>query len=233
MPSDSTVIRSGGCISDSDCGAGAVCTADGCMPSGGATGVDGTPQLPTGVDGTPDRTRTTGSGSVQLPNFLGSGVTSIKALIFKIVAFLIDIAKYFAALMLVWAGFLFVTAQGDPAKLTKAKQNFLWTVAGIAVILASDAIVTYIMEVLGVTGAGAGSALMTKIKATLTQVVGLLFVLVTVYFGWGIVEFVRASASGDSAKLEAGKKHMIWGIVGMAVMLGAWGIVKMVQVFFQ
>ena len=195
----------------------------------GATGGEGTPQLPTGGEGTPERA-TGGGGSASLPNFLGVG--SISELILKIINFLIILAIPFAVLMLVWAGFQFATAQGSEEKLTKAKKNLLWTVAGIAVILASQAIVSYITEILGGT-TGQANALVTKIKGVIQQVIGFLFLLVTVYFFWGITEFVRATGDGDTAKIETGKQHMIWGIVGMAVMLGAWAIVGMLQSFFK
>jgi len=69
-------------------------------------------------------------------------------------------------------------------------------------------------------------SLLYKIKSTLNTVIMLLFVLVTLYFIWGVVKYV--SAAGDEAKLKAGKQHMIWGIIGMAVMAGAWGIVNLV-----
>lgn len=172
-----------------------------------------------------------GPNSVSLPNFLGSGTNSISGLIVKIIDFLIPLATIFAVFMLIWAGFQFATAQGDPTKITKAKQNFIWTVVGIAVIMASQAIVTYITDIMG-GGSGQGSALLDKIEGTLNQIIGLLFVLVTVYFFWGVAEFVRFSASGETAKLEEGKKHMVWGIIGMAIMLGAWGIVQMIQLYF-
>ncbi|MDD2753169.1 MAG: hypothetical protein PHT44_00950 [Candidatus Portnoybacteria bacterium] len=63
-----------------------------------------------------------------------------------------------------------------------------------------------------------------QLKVILNGVIGLLFVLVTLYFVWGVVQYV--SAGGEDAKLKLGKEHMIWGIVGMAVMAGAWGLVN-------
>ncbi len=183
-------------------------------------------QLP-GVDNTNQGSAS--QGSVQLPNFLGPGVNSISDLILKIVNFLMALALPFAALMVVWAGFQFVTAQGSEEKLTKAKRNLVWTVLGVLVILAAKEIVGYITELLGGTGT---SSLMTKINNLLTQFYAVLFILVTVYFFWGVVQFVRSSASGGK-EMEEGKQHMIWGIVGMAVMLGAWGIVRILQSVIQ
>jgi len=175
---------------------------------------------------------TTGGGTpqtagpaTQMPNF--SGIQSVQDLFTKIVAFLMPLAMIFASLMIVWSGFLFVTAQGDPAKITKAKQNFIWTVTGVAVVLASGAIVDYVSGLLGGTSTGAGSTLMTKITNIIkNDIIPFLFVLVTLYFIWGVVTYVRAA--GDQTAIETGKKHMIWGIVGMTIMMSAWGIVRLI-----
>lgn len=68
-----------------------------------------------------------------------------------------------------------------------------------------------------------GTAL-DSIKTILNAVIGLLFILVTLYFIWGIIQYVMAN--GEEKKINEGKQHMIWGIIGMAVMAGAWGLAK-------
>jgi len=169
-----------------------------------------------------------GVGNVVMPNFMG--VKSVSDLILKVVKFLITLAIPFAVMMLIWAGFLFATAQGSEDKINKAKRNLIWTIVGIAVILASEAIVDYVTEILGGSGSGQASDLLEKIKDTLNEIIVLLFVLVTVYFAWGVIKYVRAG--GDEKALTEGKRHMIWGIIGMAIMAGAWGIVEMIQLYF-
>jgi hypothetical protein len=149
----------------------------------------------------------------------------------KIAKFLMPLAISFAVLMLIWSGFLFATAQGVEEKIIKARRNFLWTVAGVAVILASQAIIDYISEILGGKSTGQGAVLLDKVKGLLNQVIVLLFILVTIYFGWGILQYVRSA--GDEKAIAQGKKHMIWGIVGMTVMAGAWGIVRIILAFVQ
>ncbi|MBU2036601.1 hypothetical protein KJ866_00095 [Patescibacteria group bacterium] len=63
-----------------------------------------------------------------------------------------------------------------------------------------------------------------KVKIILNLVIGLMFILVTLYFIWGVIKYVMAA--GEEAKIKEGKQHMIWGIIGMAVIAGAWGLVK-------
>ncbi len=213
------------CINSGDPNA----TADSCQASctsssgtGGSTGGGGTGGS-TGGGGT-------GGGQYSLPNPLG--VTSISELIRKIANFLIVLAIPFAVFMVILAGFRFATAQGNEEKLTKAKQNFIWTIAGVAIILASEALILYIEDLLGAGGGGTVNAFINKIRQTLNSVVVILFILVTIYFCWGIIQYVVGSR-GDEEKLTQGKRHMIWGIVGMTVMASAWGIVQIISAFLR
>jgi len=73
-------------------------------------------------------------------------------------------------------------------------------------------------------------SLLTQIKGWLNSIIALLFILVTLYFIWGVIEYVKAG--GDDAAVKKGKTHMIYGIIGMAVMAAAWGIVGVLVTSF-
>jgi len=68
---------------------------------------------------------------------------------------------------------------------------------------------------------------LTTLTTVLNAVIGVLFVLVTLWFIWGVLQYVMAA--GEEAKIKTGKDHMIWGIIGMAVMAGAWGLVAIIN----
>jgi uncharacterized membrane protein YidH (DUF202 family) len=57
-----------------------------------------------------------------------------------------------------------------------------------------------------------------------------LAVLATVIFLWGIVEFV--AGADNEEKRNLGKKHIIWGILGLAIMLGVFGIMQILYNFW-
>ena len=59
-----------------------------------------------------------------------------------------------------------------------------------------------------------------------------LFALGTLLFIWGIVLYILGS-QGDEAKLEKGKKAILYGIIGMFIMASAWGIVRLMCDFFS
>src|SRR3989344_1667723 len=54
-----------------------------------------------------------------------------------------------AVIMLIYAGFLFVTAGGRPEVLSRAKNAFIWALVGITVSIAAFSAVKIITKVLG------------------------------------------------------------------------------------
>ncbi len=58
-------------------------------------------------------------------------------LIGALVSFLMKIAIPIAVIMIVVAGFYFITATGDPEKIKTAKKIILWTLIGLIVILSA------------------------------------------------------------------------------------------------
>ncbi len=51
-----------------------------------------------------------------------------------------------------------------------------------------------------------------------------LFALAVAYFLWGIFEFL--SNTDNEEKRTSGKKHMLWGIIGIAIMMAVWTILS-------
>lgn len=57
-------------------------------------------------------------------------------------------------------------------------------------------------------------------------IIGFLFALALVMFIWGIVQFI-ANAENEE-KLNEGKEHMLWGIMGMFIMVSVFGIMNLI-----
>ncbi len=74
-----------------------------------------------------------------LYNPLGTGY-SLPALLTAILEFVVRIGAVVVILMLVYVGFMFVTARGNETKLTAAKSGLLWTVVGALILLGAQAI---------------------------------------------------------------------------------------------
>lgn len=63
-------------------------------------------------------------------------------------------------------------------------------------------------------------------QAIVNPLIVLLIAVAVVYFLWGLLQFVAAAE--DGAKRAEGKKKIIWGLVGLFVMVSVFGILKIV-----
>jgi len=88
----------------------------------------------------------TQAAAIEITNPLN--YTTFDQLIKAIIIFLRNLALVVTALVIVLAGFYFVTAAGDPAKVTKAKQMILYALIGLAIVLAAEGIVALMGKVI-------------------------------------------------------------------------------------
>lgn len=61
--------------------------------------------------------------------------------------------------------------------------------------------------------------------------IGLLMVLATVVFIWGVIEFIN-SADNEKGRTQ-GKNHIIWGILGLFIMSATAGILWILVRFWR
>ncbi|HUO75606.1 MAG TPA: pilin [Candidatus Paceibacterota bacterium] len=80
-----------------------------------------------------------------IPNPLGT--TDITALFSKLSTALFQIAIPVAVVMYVWAGIMLLVSRGEPGRVTKAKQIFLYTTIGLVVIFAASGLVSLIQSI--------------------------------------------------------------------------------------
>ena len=118
-PSD---CDSGNCVGVGYAGESGTCQASGGLGGGGAGGLPGG-----GNTGTTLINPLSGSGN--LNSFL-EGIRN----------FVIRIGTVVVVLMIVFVGFKFVTARGEPGEITKARTMLLWTIVGALILLGAQAI---------------------------------------------------------------------------------------------
>lgn len=61
----------------------------------------------------------------------------------------------------------------------------------------------------------------------LTPIFSLLMSLAVLYFVWGLYQFLSSKAGGQ-LDIETGKNHMIWGLIGLLIMISAVAIINIV-----
>lgn len=156
-----------------------------------------------------------------------SGATGILRLIIPILFIL-------ATVVFLWGVIRYISAAGNEEALKKGKQFIVWGLSGLAVMLAAWGVVRAITQTFGLLAPAPAfetpypEAIREQIIKPLVQ---LFFILATVFFLWGVIEFV--AGSDNEEKRTKGKRHMLWGIIGMVIMLAAGGIINVIEEFFR
>ena len=82
---------------------------------------------------------------IKLDNPLKAG--SFQDLIDALIKIIFDLALAVAPIMIIVAGFYFVTAAGNPAQITTAKQIILWTLIGLLIVISARGIIVLFQQV--------------------------------------------------------------------------------------
>lgn len=226
MPANITVAQGGGYCDESpglpeeDCRArGLTWIATGSAGSGGTVCTDG--------------------------NTIGNLICKVHSILNSIVPVLLALGVVY----FVWGVTAYVIGGDEEAK-RKGRSKIISGIIGLAVIVSVWGLVNVVVNTFGLSGAsadirsvaspftsaeGAGCQIpqsRPKVGDLLdyatciigNSVIPLFFALAVVMFIWGVVQYVING--DDEAKKTKGKQFMIWGIVGLAVMVSIWGLVN-------
>lgn len=72
-----------------------------------------------------------------------------------------------------------------------------------------------------------GSLLGAINQVLINPAIAFLFAVALVYFFWGLIKFLANRGSSEDA-VATGKQHMIWGVIGMFVMVSAFAIINFI-----
>ncbi len=73
-------------------------------------------------------------------------------------------------------------------------------------------------------------ALFDKADAIINQLIGIVMILGTIAFLWGMIQYIMAA--GDEKKIGEAKHIIVVGIIGLFMMTAVWGIVKAISKTF-
>ena len=71
--------------------------------------------------------------------------------------------------------------------------------------------------------------LVNFMEVVVSPLVTLLFAVAMLYFIFGLFTFVQSAAgSGSDQSLADGKRHMLYGVIGMTIMVSVWAIIGVI-----
>ena len=92
------------------------------------------------------------AANVGLP---GAGDKDVRVFMVEIIRYFIGFLGIIAVIMVMYAGFLWMTSNGEPDKITRAKRTLINSIIGLIIIISAFAIVTFIINFMD-GGGGAG-----------------------------------------------------------------------------
>lgn len=199
------------------------------------------------------------SASSSSSSFCSATVRNIGDLICKLASILNAIIPLLVAIgvvYFVWGVVRYVIGDGDEAK-KKGRDQIIYGLIGFVVILGMWGLVRIVTNTFGISasapnisnvtsvitannnGGGCNLGNNPKLQNLLTYVtciiatsiIPLIFALATVVFIWGVVQYVIND--GEEAKKEKGRQFIVWGLIGLVVMISVWGLVKIVGSTFN
>lgn len=149
-------------------------------------------------------------------------------------------------IVFIWGVITTLVAGGDMGKRKKGRDIVLYGLIGLFVIISTWGLVALLANTFGLPSEGEitrlpGAPAETK-KATgaeeligkilakaINPFISLLFAVATVIFIWGVIEFI--AHADDTKKRADGGRHILWGLIGMAIMVSFRGIILLLQNF--
>ena len=86
--------------------------------------------------------------SAELDNPLAGNETSIPNLIARVIKIILGLVGIVSLVMFIYAGFLWLTAQGSMEKVKKGKDVMLYSVIGIVIVFSSYIVLNYLFGIL-------------------------------------------------------------------------------------
>ncbi len=95
--------------------------------------------------------------AVALPTMPAGTAINLQAIIDNIFAIIWAVVASAVIIIFIVIGFLFLTAEGDPAKIATARRAVIWGTVGVVVILLSFSIIALVMKTFATGGGGSPS----------------------------------------------------------------------------
>ena len=192
-------------------------------------------------------TFTSGTTQTCTGNNIGRVICQFQQILNSIIPLLLALAVVY----FVWGVVRFMISDSEEAK-TKGKDQIIYGIVGLAVIIGLWGIVNLVTNTFGLSGSalnaptlqvttsaarsGSTRQIPTNVQTLLgfgtciinNSIIPFIFALAIVMFVWGAIKFFIINAD-EEAKREQGKQFMIWGIIALAVMISVWGLVNILS----
>ncbi len=100
---------------------------------------------------------------------IGEGKGSLTQTLLNIRNVIWGVAWFLAVIFIIYSGIMFITASGQPEKITKARNALIWALVGIAVAVIARGVIYLVQNLLGASSTTSTSPAITSISSATTS----------------------------------------------------------------
>ena len=141
-------------------------------------------------------------------------------IVMNVVSMVLGIVGYLAIAMVIWGGYQYMLAQGDPAKLAKGKKTVTNAVIGMAIVMLASLISGAVSDVIS---QAKGGDFVKELLNTAFVWGGIIAVIMMI---WGGIQYVTSTGNPTAAK--KGRDTVLYSAVGLLIVILAAVIVNTV-----
>ncbi|OGE82386.1 MAG: hypothetical protein A3B10_02825 [Candidatus Doudnabacteria bacterium RIFCSPLOWO2_01_FULL_44_21] len=185
-----------------------------------------------------------GSTNTNLCNPIRYSLDDLGEFIFAVIASFTNFFAITALIMIIFAGFRMIVAQGNSEALTTAKDGLKWALSGLILSLFAFIIVNAMADYLGAKDLAPSSYIgnnpvrnplldntfldfLIRMLTGFLSVVGIMAILMIIVSG-----FRYATARGDEEQVTSAKQSLQWAVIGLGVIILSYVLVRATLTFF-
>ena len=184
------------------------------------------------------RGMTDASCNIQAPDAFGGLSAFIWRIALNIIQIVLAIIAYIAFFFVIYGGFLFMTAGGNPSQVEKGRKSIFNAIIGLVIALSAIGITNFIFTLVtvGATNIGeiegvvqmTGTDLIVAGLNLVYYIAGLVAVVMVIFGG-----FMYTASSGDPGRVGKAKQTLTWAIAGLIIILCAYAITNFIIARFM
>ena len=156
----------------------------------------------------------------------GEGDCPLQKSIYKIVMNLasdvLAIVGYLAICMVIWGGYQYMMAQGDPGKVAKGKKTITNSLIGLAICMLASTITSTLSNIANEAAADGANVFVVAMNHAFIWA-GIISVIMVVFGG---IQYT--TSNGNPSQAQKAKQTIMYSLIGLAISIFAVAIVNLV-----
>jgi hypothetical protein len=178
------------------------------------------------------KTDSTGDCSITSPNDVGGLSPFIWKIVLNLIEIALILAGWLALFFILYGGFLFITSSGNASQAEKARKSIFNAVIGLVISMGAIAVTNLAFGLLGDATAPnkfgvpeiRADDLIRSVVNLVYYVAGIVAVIVIIIAG-----ITYATSVGDSGRITRAKNMILYAVIGLVILLAAFGITNFVM----